>query len=566
MSMRFLVLPALLLTAAASAQTTAIWTPPAYAFYPGDSSSVFPWNRATASLRYQQIYGAANFTAQSFNFQVLISRLRFRAPVVATTTTWAGGSWPNVTINMSTSATPYTAASATFAANHGGDLTNVYMGPVTVQAGTGSGTGVPGPIYIDIPLTTPFLYNPTSGDLCLEVQLDGRGWTGTSINCDVVVGAPAQMTGIYDPTSATAPAGIMGSYGLVTQFTCTRVGYAYAATYGTGCSRSGLPFYEYFATAPAFDLANSSLTMIFDGNNSYSVVPGISSYVAPTAAAIPLAGINNVEQTMNLASPLPTATGPTSSLTICTNGYVSTWINGLPGPSTAGFLHFSQTCFSLGWHAFDQLAGGPVKFEQAGNVSYVTWYGVRDLGGTSSANASTMQIQFDRSNGNVHMIWRTMSTLGGAFLVGFKAGGPYTDPGPMDISATLPASIACRAPLPLLALSPSGRPITGTTINLVTSNIPGSALFGANVLSFTQYVPGIDLTGIGMPRCNQYVGFDITNVFLVSGPATSVPLYIPNNAGLAGLQFFIQSAAFSAVLNTLGAITSNGLELIPNRF
>ena len=68
----------------------------------------------------------------------------------------------------------YLSASATFASNHGPNLTNVYTGPVTVMPGTGNGATVPGPIYIDIPFTTPFLYDPMVGDLCFEAALDSH--------------------------------------------------------------------------------------------------------------------------------------------------------------------------------------------------------------------------------------------------------------------------------------------------------------------------------------------------------------------------------------------------------
>ena len=41
------------------------------------------------------------------------------------------------------------------------------------------------PWYIDIPLTTSFVYDPSSGnDLNIEVILDGTGWTGTSPQAD----------------------------------------------------------------------------------------------------------------------------------------------------------------------------------------------------------------------------------------------------------------------------------------------------------------------------------------------------------------------------------------------
>src|SRR5262249_26887843 len=55
-----------------------------------------------------------------------------------------------------------------------------------------------------------------------------------------------------------------------------------------------------------------------------------------------------------------------------------------------------------------------------------------------------------------------------------------------------------------LTLSASARPVQGTVIQMVTTNIPATALVGANLMSFTQHDPGIDLTSLGMPGCFRY--------------------------------------------------------------
>jgi hypothetical protein len=117
----FATLAGAVLTATGFAQT-AIWTPPGYAATVGNSNNVFPWGWTSSASHYEQIYGATNFTSQSVNVPVLVTRLRWRA--WATTNTWAGGTFTNVAINMSTAALPYTSASATFATNHGGNRTS----------------------------------------------------------------------------------------------------------------------------------------------------------------------------------------------------------------------------------------------------------------------------------------------------------------------------------------------------------------------------------------------------------------------------------------------------------
>ncbi len=203
---------------------TPIVAPFGYANAEGASNNAFPWNRGAQSMRIQMIYDSSHFTNQGAAGAVLISQLRFRAN--ASTSTWAGGSWPNVRIDMSTAAVDYLAASATFANNHGADQATVHQGTVTVTGGTGNGAGVPGPWYVDIQLTTPFVYDPTTGsDLMVDVFLDGTGWSGASTASDAVSGAtatpaPPLGTRVYDSTGITGLTGTVGlNHMLVTEFT-----------------------------------------------------------------------------------------------------------------------------------------------------------------------------------------------------------------------------------------------------------------------------------------------------------------------------------------------------------
>ncbi|MCB9884916.1 MAG: PKD domain-containing protein [Planctomycetes bacterium] len=218
---RFLI-AATALAAAASAQFTLV-APQGYDVLEGNSNNAFPWNRGAASMRVQFLYDSTTFTNQGVTSPIIISGLKYRAD--ATTASWAGGTWPNVVIDMATATSDHASASTTFASNMGPDLTNVLTGPVTVQPGTGNGTGVPGPWHIDIPLTTNFVYDPTTGnDLVIDVQLDGTGWSGTSVQFDNVSGAatsPAPLgSRVYSTTGNTATTGTLGAdYCAVCEFT-----------------------------------------------------------------------------------------------------------------------------------------------------------------------------------------------------------------------------------------------------------------------------------------------------------------------------------------------------------
>ncbi len=237
----------LALAATLPAQFTLV-APNGYSAAEGASNNAFPFNRGTAVMRFIQIYDSSHFTAQGVNSPILISQMRFRAN--ATAATWAGGTYPNAVINMSTAALDYLAASTTFASNHGPDLRTVANG-LTISGGTGNGTTTPGPWYITIPISPAFLYDPTSGsDLAFEVVLDTTGWSGASTACDAVSGAtatpaPPVGTRIY-ATTLTATTGTLGlNHMLVSEFTyvpAAGLWPAFSANVTTGASPLAVQF------------------------------------------------------------------------------------------------------------------------------------------------------------------------------------------------------------------------------------------------------------------------------------------------------------------------------------
>ncbi|MBM3974574.1 MAG: hypothetical protein FJ301_10795, partial [Planctomycetes bacterium] len=58
-------------------------------------------------------------------------------------------------------------------------------------------------------------------------------------------------------------------------------------TLGQGCVRQFASFYENFLTAASFDLANSSMSLLFNGAG-YVALPGITTYVPPSTSATSL--------------------------------------------------------------------------------------------------------------------------------------------------------------------------------------------------------------------------------------------------------------------------------------
>ena len=97
--------------------------------------------------------------------------------------------------------------------------------------------------------------------------------------------------------------------------------------------------------------------------------------------------------------------------------------------------------------------------------------------------------------------------------------------------------------------------------NLITANMRPTTSFGAVLLSLTQFNPGIDLSGIGMVGCSQYMGGESTLLFVPAGqPTFSTPFPVPN---FPGVHVFAQSVVFDLVsgLTSLGALSSNGVDL-----
>jgi hypothetical protein len=301
------------------------------------------------------------------------------------------------------------------------------------------------------------------------------------------------------------------------------------------------------------------------------MVPGLTSYVAPTVAATTLALTDDSAAVVLLGSAFPFPGGSTTSLQVSSNGFVSAAVgNAITGttaytPDAATLLSAPQTAWRCAWHDLNPAAvgSGQVKFEEVGTTSYVTWDGVYDFTGTTAANANTFQAQFDRATGNVHLVWQTMSTLGGTgFGVGYSPGGASANPGNTDISVALPATFStASADVSPLTLAAGSRPILNTNVALTTTNIPAGSPIAVTILSFGQVNPGVDLGFLGAPGCRQHVTPGSNTVFVAPAGSTVLNLFIPNVPAFVGMLVFGQAASISPGVNALNVLTSNGVAL-----
>jgi hypothetical protein len=175
-----------------------------------------PFNDAGVPNRYMQIYAASQFPAGQ---PLLISRIDFRPD--ATQLTAFSHTFPNVQVFLSTTSQSVSGLSSTFAANIGPDNQLVRSGPLTVATANLPGPGTAKQFDIQIPFTTPFLYNPSKGNLLLDIRTFDPGATGF---IDAISDLSGTITGlVFNDGSATATTGTVQTFGAVTRFDFTPI-------------------------------------------------------------------------------------------------------------------------------------------------------------------------------------------------------------------------------------------------------------------------------------------------------------------------------------------------------
>jgi hypothetical protein len=338
------------------------------------------------------------------------------------------------------------------------------------------------------------------------------------------------------------------------------------STFGTGCPSLAGSFYEWFANAQSFDLENRAFTMVRDGD-AFRVQDG-GAFLVPGAGAQILSMSDDSERpTPTLSVPFPYGGVNHSQLMICSNGFVSTGGNNGVGyaPNTPGLLNAPDASWRV-WRDLNPAiaAGGRVKFEQRNGIAYITFDGVWNFGGTTTAAANTFQFQFDGNTGNVVIAFGTLSDINTEILVGFSGGGQSLDPGNRDLSTVLATGFTAAThdlPLTLHATLPA----MGQAIRFTTGNLDPRTLFGAVMLGLQTFPAGVSLAP-QMPGCFQYTNGGVTLPLFLGGATTQTTLY-PTPA-LAGLQFAAQAAVYApAVLtNAVGAAVSNGVQFTVSNY
>lgn len=327
---------------------------------------------------------------------------------------------------------------------------------------------------------------------------------------------------------------------------------------GTGCANCPSSFYENFGSS--FDLANTKFRLTYSAGG-YTVGPSPATYVAPSGGNQNRTDESDIN--FNLPFTLPYPGGSTTAIRICDNGYISTTAaNGISyQPSVASFLGSAVPRWAPCWHDFNPSGANNIYVNTAAGVVRVTWLNVPNWAAPGGSN--TFQVVFN-SNGDVDFIYNSMGLNADPYLVGWTRGGNAIDPGNRDISATVAAGFSmCATDITGISHSVSARPIIGTTINLVASNLPPSTIAGFQMIGFTYFPAGVDLTALlNMPGCYAYTTPDISVSFVPTGATNTMPFSIPLDPSLNGQQVMSQTLTVSPGFNAASLLTSNGVQLL----
>jgi hypothetical protein len=167
----------------------------------GNSFSFIPLSSNATSIRFQQVFAASQFAV--FDQGVYIEGILFRAD----TSFGSLGDFTlrDVQVNLSTSQRTPDNLSGTFAQNIGSDETIAFdRGSVTLDS-TCCIPGGPQLFSMVIPFSRPFLYQPTAGNLLLDVRNYGGIFPPLgALDAILTPGDSISSAWASDPTAPTA--------------------------------------------------------------------------------------------------------------------------------------------------------------------------------------------------------------------------------------------------------------------------------------------------------------------------------------------------------------------------
>jgi hypothetical protein len=582
---RLLSLGALALASTALvAQTPLVVSAPSVFANAEGGSSGNIWRAGTNIV--QSIYDSTNFSTngQTLQSPIQINNLEWR---LAGGLLGAAVTSPNVEIYLGTSATDYLTPSLTFASNRNPDYTQVYVGPVNVSAALG---GTPNDWVINLPLTTPFIYDPSLGaDLLVEIVITvaPTPLTGSTMSTGYVA-ATHLANSVRAVGAPTALSGSISAFAPVVRFSGIEpVGTAHHDQYGTGCYIQARSWYEQFPGSTA-DLAGNTITMNRNANGGYDVftLPFVN-VTPPTSTGLGLPDDG-------FSSPIPLGWtfdypgGSTTDIIAHSNGTVilsgtpDAYYNDGSNPGTllsgvvAALAPSLQDLLPDDLTNIDNVYAEPDPANPT-SVFLITWLNVPCFNTVLTGQTSTFQVALIDNGTDDIVEFRYLSLVndsasyGGGALTGFSTGGASMNPGSRDLTAVVGTFSTYLNELGPLTLTASPRPVMGTPVNYTVSNIRPAG-FSMMVVSLAQDLAGTPLPtyGLNAPGCAFHVGGLGLGTFgplLFGGPTDGFSFTWPN--GYSGVQLFVQAfelATGPVRENPSGIISSNGVKVLLGTF
>lgn len=202
----------------ASARADLYIAPLAQASSEGNANNGFPL-LLNGGIHYQQVFGASEFS--SAGSPLLITALSFRqdgALNLPFNTTLS-----SVMIQLTTTSKAVDGLDTTFANNLGADVTTVFNGSLSLSSSNGVGPGGTRAFDLVITFQNSFLYDPSKGNLLLDIANANTGDSRTGASLDAQNTTGDSISRIFALGAGSTVATTSDSIGLVTRFTAQSV-------------------------------------------------------------------------------------------------------------------------------------------------------------------------------------------------------------------------------------------------------------------------------------------------------------------------------------------------------
>ena len=214
-TVRALLVSAFTLNFAVTSLAVSVVSPNGQAAAEGNTQNLFPFSSSSSGLssqRYQQVYNASDFALVSG--PMLLTQIFLRPDAAAGSA--FSSTLTNIQINLSTTSVGADGLSLIFANNVGLNDIVVFSGALSLSSADTGPVNGPKDFDIVINLTTPFLYDPSAGNLLLDVRNFGTAIT-TTFDAQQSLDAVSRVF-TFDSGVNSATGDLADTIGLVTMF------------------------------------------------------------------------------------------------------------------------------------------------------------------------------------------------------------------------------------------------------------------------------------------------------------------------------------------------------------